>query len=596
MALLRRTVEEAEIDVDSPFVELIPPSHLRWDRTKRAEAKISTNDHKDAVRKALQALAHNVRTVFEPGDDRGYYAPEANLWVRLYGPRKVDRHDTDSRAWFRATFTVEESRRPDFHPDIIESTLPPLPQFFVGRERLLGNIANRVRGTGSAMLTLWGLPGCGKTVLAVALARTLSREFPDRQLLVDLSNVWTANALFRSVLARFTTQVPATDDTETLRAYAYEGLRGLRGVMVLDGIPEMFDGIEKFSPPPGWMFILTSRTLLPLSDARSTHVGGLTPDGARQLLLAMTERTAAPPPMDGMVVASLRHLGRRRKLTPDTADLIAHLCDYLPGFLRNVALRLTTFDDDTWDQVLRPLCGISTRFHAIGKPDARYTDAFEELYAGLLPEEKRAYQRMAVLGDSFDIRTAALVTYLDTSELSSLSRRGLLERSSRTGRYRMPIVARSHAYGLLVRNRAAWSDASFIYLRESLREMNLSTHALIAEQDPDEAVAVIGTAASLATADDPKHQRIARDVIAGLLEGVLEDTSESERFASLLMQDQRLVLRLLEACVQASDRAAGAILCFVGGRQRDRALLRAAATCSGAAPAVRQAALRTSWT
>lgn len=65
--------------------------------------------------------------------------------------------------------------------------LPPDPPYFTGRETLLARAhAAATRPGGPRVLAVDGMPGVGKTTLAVHLAHQLAPGFPDGQLYVDL--------------------------------------------------------------------------------------------------------------------------------------------------------------------------------------------------------------------------------------------------------------------------------------------------------------------------------------------------------------------------------------------------------------------------
>jgi predicted ATPase len=62
--------------------------------------------------------------------------------------------------------------------------LPPSLSSFVGRERELADVQARLAG--AWLLTLTGVGGCGKTRLALEVARTVLDRYPDGVWLVEL--------------------------------------------------------------------------------------------------------------------------------------------------------------------------------------------------------------------------------------------------------------------------------------------------------------------------------------------------------------------------------------------------------------------------
>ena len=75
--------------------------------------------------------------------------------------------------------------------DGVRYSLPPRPAAFTGREAELGCFTTAVKssaGAGGVMAihAIDGMPGVGKTALAVHAAHEMAKEFPDRQLFIDL--------------------------------------------------------------------------------------------------------------------------------------------------------------------------------------------------------------------------------------------------------------------------------------------------------------------------------------------------------------------------------------------------------------------------
>ncbi|MFI5960166.1 TIR domain-containing protein [Cryptosporangium sp. NPDC051539] len=70
------------------------------------------------------------------------------------------------------------------------SMLPPRPAFWVGRDALVANLADRLRETrrtfGVAMLWLSGMPGAGTSALATEVARAVADDFPGEVYRIDL--------------------------------------------------------------------------------------------------------------------------------------------------------------------------------------------------------------------------------------------------------------------------------------------------------------------------------------------------------------------------------------------------------------------------
>jgi DNA-binding SARP family transcriptional activator len=209
--------------------------------------------------------------------------------------------------------------------------LPPDLADFTGREEQLGHVAEllarRDDGQAVAMVAIAGMPGVGKTALAVHLAHRLSGQFPGGQLFVDLHGAEAHPADSAEVLARFLRALgvasAAIPETLEERAETYRALvAGQRLLVVLDNATDA-EQIRPLLPGSGTCaVIVTSRTRL----------GGL--HGMRQINLGVLDTESA-------VELLTRITGRDRTIAePAQTQELARLCGYLPLALRIAGARL----------------------------------------------------------------------------------------------------------------------------------------------------------------------------------------------------------------------------------------------------------------
>ena len=178
-------------------------------------------------------------------------------------------------------------------PDTLLDDIP----HFTGREEeieALLEMASPTRPGRPAVIGLSGMPGVGKTVLAVHLAHRLAAEYPDGRLYLNLhaleeTVVSPASAL--DELLRMLGIQSGPRSVEELSALWRAELAGRRILVVLDNAGWRDQVQPLLAPAPGCLTLVTSRRrLVGLDDVWSYALEELTPTDAARLF----ERTVGP--------------------------------------------------------------------------------------------------------------------------------------------------------------------------------------------------------------------------------------------------------------------------------------------------------------
>jgi DNA-binding SARP family transcriptional activator/Tfp pilus assembly protein PilF len=266
-------------------------------------------------------------------------------------------------------------------------TLPHDARVFVGRDEELRHLMDMVPAareqaagsppTGSAVtvIAVDGMPGVGKSMLAVHLAHRLAAHFPDGQMFLSLhahdarqKPVAPADAL--DTLLRMigvpATRVPAALDERA--ALWRSELAGSRAIIVLDDAAGR-DQVEPLLPgSAGCLVIVTSRRRLTgLHDAWALPLEILPVRDAMDLFTAIAGAGRAEPGAD--VAAVVEQCGRlplavsmaasrlRHRRAWDTRDLLARLTsdDRRLDELRDEDREITTVFEDSYRALPAPL-------------------------------------------------------------------------------------------------------------------------------------------------------------------------------------------------------------------------------------------------
>ncbi len=313
---------------------------------------------------------------------------------------------------------------------------------FTGRDALLAQLmaavpdADRVGDVPSVIHAIDGMPGVGKTALAVHLAHLVADRYPDAQLHVDLHGHSDRAPL-----------EPAAALDTLLRQLGIPGER----------IP---DGLE--ARVARWRSELAGRRVLLLLDnaANSAQVTDLLPGGSGCLTVVTSRSRLAgldgvrPVSLDvltpGEAVALQRRIvGDRIAAAPEAAAEVARRCGYLALALRLAAARLAHRPAWSVPDLVSRLGDVRPALHEIAAEGRDVTAAFALSYEQLTAPAQRLFRLLGLHpGSTFEARAAAALADVEVSEaaltLDRLVDAHLVEEPT-TGRYRLHDLLREYA-------------------------------------------------------------------------------------------------------------------------------------------------------
>ncbi|WP_154402187.1 AfsR/SARP family transcriptional regulator [Ornithinimicrobium cavernae] len=228
----------------------------------------------------------------------------------------------------------------------VPAQLPPTAPL-VGRDAEIGQLDRALAepGTGRALIT--GLPGVGKTALAVAWVAHHREEFPDGQVFVDLMAYGPTpgpsvdTALDRLIRALGGDPTGLRDTGERITTYR-SLLAGRRVAVVIDNARTEEQARPFLAAAPGCVSVITSRdTLTGLVVRENAHHLSLEPL-AREHAVALLRSLAAPEGVFGPDSGTADPGTRSWTVAAGDGDELGRLaerCAGLPVALRVAALR-----------------------------------------------------------------------------------------------------------------------------------------------------------------------------------------------------------------------------------------------------------------
>ncbi|HEU5156839.1 MAG TPA: tetratricopeptide repeat protein [Streptosporangiaceae bacterium] len=325
--------------------------------------------------------------------------------------------------------------------------LPRDDPCFRGRRAVLGELdALLTAATGEGVplvIVVQGMPGVGKTALAVHWAHHIAARFPDGQLFVDLRGhssravVTPPEALSKMLRALGVPGEQLPDDDDAQAALFRSHLADRRMLVILDNAASS-DQVHPLLPAsPRCVTIVTSRNRLPGLIARggvhTVDLDVMPPDEAVDLVAAIVgaEQTSAHA---------------------EAAAKLAVRCAYLPLALRIAAANQKVRPHDTLADTVRGLEG-GDRLSALALDEdpkqSAVRTAFDLSYRDLTEEQKRAFCLLGLV-EGPDFGEAAVAALLGAFPedaqrvVRSLTQANLVEQVA-GHRYRLHDLLREYA-------------------------------------------------------------------------------------------------------------------------------------------------------
>jgi tetratricopeptide (TPR) repeat protein len=301
--------------------------------------------------------------------------------------------------------------------------LPAPPADFKDREEDLAYLIEAVQKNGAAVLGIYGMPGVGKTALALKLAESLISQYPGAQLFFNLRGNTQKEALkpeqmMEQAIHAFAPGLKTPEDAEELANLYRSMLNGRRGLLLLDNAWGSAQ-VEPLLPPAGWLTILTSWRRIALSGMRLRNLDVLQEEDAAALLQAISPRAG------------------------DHAARLAELCGYLPMALRVVGSLLATRDDLSPAHLARRMGAAPLK--ELGQVAAALNVSYELLKKPI----RRTLRCLSIFQTGFDRQACEAVCGLKPGavedQLGELLNLNLVIYNAEANRYRLHDLVRSFA-------------------------------------------------------------------------------------------------------------------------------------------------------
>ncbi|MEU7891839.1 BTAD domain-containing putative transcriptional regulator [Nonomuraea sp. NPDC049152] len=427
---------------------------------------------------------------------------------------------------------------------------------FVGRTteqlRIRSHLAPWDEVPPTPAVAISGPPGAGKSALAVHVAHAVAHRFPDGQLYVNLrggtpgvKRLTPSQTLGRLLRALGTPPERVPVDLDEAAALWRDLLSDRRVLVLLDDAANLAQVRPLLTLPEGCAVLVTSReTLAPADDCVQVRLGTLQDAEAVTMLARLTEAS-------------------RTSADPAATTRLVRLCDGLPLALRIAGARLASRPDWTVGMLVDRLADEQRRLHELESGDlavrSGLTASWQALHDSDHPIDRTAARLLVLLtlirvpDVSTEVAAALLNTPAAEAEraIDRLVDANLVERG-RAWHYQMHDLVRLFASEHVVADRVACLDRVLGYYLVSVEhatrlmdphrvqadspavqmrphplterdeahdwlnaeEPNLVAAAAQAMDDPDERIARLGAALSIALRWFQRHSYRLVDMIS----------------------------------------------------------------------------------
>ena len=399
---------------------------------------------------------------------------EMTAWVRvLEGGEALTRGDTgQAEPAVSAEPTLPGEPSPSLL--VVRYSLPPDTAAFTGRNKELDRITAAVTQAAGAggVVAIDGMPGAGKTALAVHAAHLLRDRFPDWQLFIDLHAHTPGQdaVLPRATLARLlaATGVDARylpEDTEGRAALWRDRMAGQRALLVLDNAASSAQVTPLLPGGDGCLVLVTSRRHI--GDLPGAVVSllleTLPQDKAREMFVHLALRAADGP------AGAVAELARLAGYLPLAISLLARV------YARHPAWTLADLTAET-----------STSMLTLAAERNSVAAAFEVSYRYLDPGQQEFFRRLGLHpGATIDAYAGAALAdtgLQDASRLlDGLHSEGLLTEAGYR-RYGMHDLIRRYVQNRAAADPAADRNRALDRLLDYYQHTAAITEALLARQ------------------------------------------------------------------------------------------------------------------
>ncbi len=417
------------------------------------------NDFSKAVLQAQRLIN------FDPFNENGHRKlirafalnNQQNFALRQYDKLKKNlRKELDTHPEEKTAFLAEEIRKGRFavlnhssdNENIFKTTLTNLPAqstTFVGRERDVENIIDKLTLPEVKLLTISGPGGIGKTRIAIQSASLLLNEFSDGVFYISLADLPSHKSIAPGLIKIL--GLSFTEKTDP-RNQVIDFLNNKNILLVFDNYEYLMEGLDFISDllktTDSLKILVTSRERLMIQGEFLINLSGLSyPKLPVEISAEIVSQSISVYDGISLFIQTAEMTQADFKLNTENYESVIQICELVEGNPLGLILSAS------WIEIYPPIKIVSeinknldflkSDLHDIPYRHQSMRAVFDSTFDLLNDQEKSVFMRLAVFQSTFAPEAVAVVTDMDSEKtimvLATLARKSLLKVDAKKGRF-----------------------------------------------------------------------------------------------------------------------------------------------------------------
>jgi len=322
-----------------------------------------------------------------------------------------------------------------------QNNLPAQVTSFVGRQHEAAEIQRLFQNT--RLLSLIGPAGCGKTRLAVQVAREILSHYEDGVYFIPLAPIALAENILWAIAEHIGLQLHVrSEPLEQLLNY----FRQKTVLVILDNFEHLLEGgslvTSLIRAAPDVRILVTSRERLNVYGETTYAIGGLSLSG---------ESPSGGTPSEAVELFQHRALSVVPRLEFDVDELrhVVRICHLVEGMPLGIELAATWADvlspQEIADEIENSLDILESELRDLPDSQNSMRASFARSWNLLNDAQKTAFRRLSVFRGGFVRHAAEAVAGVGLRALQALVSKSLIRYSPDSGRYEVHELLRQYA-------------------------------------------------------------------------------------------------------------------------------------------------------